>query len=151
MPDAATDRPPTRALSEEECWQRIAAAPFGRIAMAAAGDVDIFPVNHRVDDGTIVFRTSAGTKLLELTIHERVAFEVDGYTDTDAFSVVVKGHAAQLDHSWDIEHAERLGVQPWAPEVKDRWVRITPTEVHGRTFLRGGPGTIEDPTQSSTD
>jgi hypothetical protein len=30
-------------------------------------------------------------------------------------------------------------------------VRITPTEVHGRMFRRGASGTIEDPTQSSSD
>jgi nitroimidazol reductase NimA-like FMN-containing flavoprotein (pyridoxamine 5'-phosphate oxidase superfamily) len=149
--DQADDRPPTRALTEEECWERITAAPYGRIAVGAAGEIDIFPVNHGVDEGTIVFRTSAGTKLLELTIHEHVAFEVDGHSDADAFSVVVKGRAEQFEHSWDVEQAERLGIQPWAPEVKDRWVRITPTEVHGRAFLRGGPGTVADPTQSSTD
>lgn len=151
MSDRAADRPPTRPLDEAECWERIAAAPYGRIAVGAAGEIDIFPVNHGVDNGTIVFRTAAGTKLLELTIHEKIAFEVDGHTDTDAFSVVVKGRAEEFEHSWDVEQAERLGIQPWAPEVKDRWVRITPTEVHGRTFQRGGPGTVEDPTQSSTD
>ncbi|MGR0318517.1 pyridoxamine 5'-phosphate oxidase family protein [Agromyces sp. ZXT2-3] len=134
-------RPPTEQLGEEECWKRIEAAPFGRIAVFAAGEVDIFPVNHVVDrDGVdgpaIVFRTSAGTKLLELTIHSRVAFEVDGYTDESAYSVVVKGEARQLERQSEIEHAETLGVRPWAPESKDRWVRIQPAEVRGRQFLR---------------
>ncbi|WP_353815114.1 pyridoxamine 5'-phosphate oxidase family protein [Agromyces sp. SYSU T00266] len=134
-------RPPTQHLSEEECWKRIEAAPFGRIAVFAAGEVDIFPVNHVVDrdgpDGpAIVFRTAAGTKLLELTIHSHVAFEVDGYTDEDAFSVVAKGEARQLERQSEIEHAETLGVHPWAPEPKDRWVRIQPTDVRGREFRR---------------
>ncbi|GAA1058842.1 pyridoxamine 5'-phosphate oxidase family protein [Agromyces bracchium] len=134
-------RPPTQQLSEEECWKRIEAAPFGRIAVFAAGEVDIFPINHMVDrDGpdapALVFRTAAGTKLLELTIHSHIAFEVDGYTDADAFSVVVKGEARQLERQSEIEHAETLGVHPWAPEEKDRWVRIQPTEVRGREFQR---------------
>ncbi|WP_353826880.1 pyridoxamine 5'-phosphate oxidase family protein [Agromyces sp. SYSU T0242] len=141
MDELDDDRPPTRSLTEEECWARIEAAPFGRIAAHAAGEVDIFPVNHRVDrsgvDGpAIVFRTAAGTKLLELTIHSHVAFQVDGYTDEDAFSVVLKGEAKQLERDSEIEHAETLGVQPWAPEAKDRWVRVQPTEVQGRTFQR---------------
>jgi len=139
--DDVNDRPPTRALTEDECWQRIAEAPFGRVAAAAAGEVDIFPVNHAVDSHgadarTIVFRTSAGTKLLELTIHSGVAFEVDGFTDTDAFSVVVKGTAEEFDRRGEVQAAEKLGVTPWAPEEKTRWVRITPTEVNGRTFTR---------------
>lgn len=139
--DDVNNRPPTRTLTEDECWQHIAEAPLGRIAAAAAGEIDIFPVNHAVDSHgadarTIVFRTSAGTKLLELTIHEGVAFEVDGYTDTDAFSVVVKGTAEEFDRRGEVEAAERLGITPWAPEEKTRWVRITPTEVSGRTFQR---------------
>ncbi len=130
------ERPPTRELSEEECWQRITAAPYGRVAASAAGEIDIFPVNHGVDGRTLVFRTSPGTKLLELTIRHHVAFEVDGYTDADAFSVVVKGEAEEFDSRSEIAEAERLGITPWAPEERTRWVRIMPSEVHGRTFER---------------
>ena len=130
------ERTPTRELSEEECWRHLADAPYGRVAATAAGEIDIFPVNHKVDGRTLVFRTSAGTKLLELTIRNHVAFEVDGYTETDAFSVVVKGIAEEFDHQSEIAAAERLGITPWAPEEKDRWVRITATDVRGRTFER---------------
>ncbi|MFC9560960.1 pyridoxamine 5'-phosphate oxidase family protein [Agromyces sp. NPDC056965] len=137
MDDQLDERPPTRHLTEAECWQRISDAPYGRIAAAAGGEIDIFPVNHVVaDDRTIVFRTSPGTKLLELTIHHHVAFEVDGADDREAFSVVVKGEAVEFDRQSEIAAAERLGVEPWAPETKDRWVRITPAEVHGRQFER---------------
>ena len=136
MSDHVDGRTPTRHLSEEECWQRLAEAPYGRVAMSAAGEVDVFPVNHAVDNRTIVFRTSAGTKLLELTIHDRVAFQIDGFTDTEAFSVVIKGVAQEFDRQGEVYQAETLGVTPWAPEEKDRWVRITPTEVHGRLFER---------------
>lgn len=124
----------TRRLDEDECWQRIEDAPYGRIAAAAAGHVDIFPINHRVDGRSIVFRTAAGTKLLELTIHSSIAFEVDGFTGEEAFSVVVKGTAEEFDRDAEVITAERLGVRPWAPEEKDRWVRILPTSVDGRAF-----------------
>lgn len=128
------ERPPMRHLDADECWQRIGDAPYGRIATGAAGQIDIFPVNHAVDHETIVFRTAPGTKLLELTIRQNVAFEVDGYSDRGAFSVVVKGSAIELDHDADIERAEALGIEPWAPDVKDRWVRIVPSTVEGRAF-----------------
>ena len=145
MDEQDDDRPPTRHLEEDECWRLIEAAPFGRVAAAAAGEVDIFPVNHKVDrDGVdgpaIVFRTAPGTKLIELTIHANVAFQVDGYDDEEAYSIVVKGEARQLERSTEIEHAETLGVTPWAPEEKPRWVRIQPTDVHGRAFLRRRTG-----------
>lgn len=127
-------RAPTRALEEDDCWRRIAAAPYGRVVTHAGDEVDIFPVNHRVDGHTIVFRTAAGTKLLELTIHGNIAFQVDGREGGEAYSVVVKGTAEQLETTPEIEAAESLGVRPWAPEPKDRWVRITPHAVSGRAF-----------------
>ena len=132
--DVVDGRAPTRILSEDECWQRIREAPYGRIAASAAGEIDIFPVNHRVDGASIVFRTAPGTKLLELTIHHHVAFQVDGFTDVDAFSVVVKGEAEEFDRQGEVAGAERLGVTPWAPGEKDRWVRITPSDIQGRMF-----------------
>ncbi|MFL2002296.1 pyridoxamine 5'-phosphate oxidase family protein [Microbacterium sp. A1-JK] len=124
----------TRPLSEEECWQVLADAPYGRIAVSVAEEIDIYPVNHLVVERAIVFRTSPGTKLLEVTIHRSVAFEVDGFDRDEAFSVVVKGDAAEIERSAEIEALERRGLQSWAPEVKDRWVRITPRAVSGRVF-----------------
>ena len=41
--DVVDGRAPTRLLSEEECWQRIREAPYGRIAVTAAGEIDVFP------------------------------------------------------------------------------------------------------------
>ena len=128
------ERSPTRQLTEDECWDRLARAPYGRIACGAAGEIDIFPINHKTDGRTIIFRTSAGTKLLELTIRESVAFEIDGYDEHEAFSVVVKGRAHEFDPDTDVLAAKRLGVHPWAPEEKDRWVRIDASEVRGRVF-----------------
>lgn len=129
-------REPTRVLTEDECWKIVREAPYGRIAAGAAGEIDIFPINHAVDGPVLVFRTLPGTKLLELTIRSQIAFEVDGYTDDEAYSVVIKGRAEEFDHSIEVESAERLGLEPWAPEPKDRWVRITPTSIEGRWFER---------------
>ena len=127
-------RPLAREMRSAECWERIARAPYGRIATTAAGEIDIFPVNHGVDRFSIVFRTALGTKLLELTINRRVVFEVDGIDGDEAFSVVVKGEAEQFDQPADVARAEELGITTWAPGQKDRWVRITPRDIQGRAF-----------------
>lgn len=136
MSEEVDERNPTRHLSDEECWQRLREAPYGRVALAVAGEVDIFPVNHKLDGSSIVFRTAPGTKLLELTIRDHVAFQVDGFTEREAFSVVAKGTAREFDRQGEVAAAERLGIEPWAPEQKDRWVRIDVTELHGRWFER---------------
>lgn len=125
---------PVRELDEAECWDRVAAAPFGRLALSVFDDVDIVPVNAVLSDGHLYFRTAPGAKLAELTANPRVAFEVDGYDDRTAFSVVVKGTAERLERQADIDAADRLPLTPWSPTLKYRWVRIRPDAVSGREF-----------------
>lgn len=123
-------------LTEADCWTLLAGAEVGRLAVAVAGEVDIFPVNYVVDDRTVVFRTAAGTKLAEVVISGTVAFEVDGY-DRDqgrAWSVVCKGRATHLDTFAEIYRAEALPLVPWHPSPKDQFVRIRPRTVTGRRF-----------------
>jgi nitroimidazol reductase NimA-like FMN-containing flavoprotein (pyridoxamine 5'-phosphate oxidase superfamily) len=128
---------PITELSTERCWALLEANPMGRLAAAAAGEVDIFPINYIVDAGTLVFRTAPGTKLVELTIHSSVALEIDGYSETEAWSVVVKGRAAAVESRREADALERLPLTPWIPTPKFVFVRITPTEVSGRRFVRG--------------
>ncbi len=123
-------------LSQEECWAKLSTNSLGRLATAVASDVDIFPVNYYADGETLLLRTAPGTKLLELTIHHEVAFEIDGYTDDEAWSVIVKGVAAQLESQSEIEEADRQPLTPWIPTLKYRYVRITPVTISGRHFRR---------------
>jgi nitroimidazol reductase NimA-like FMN-containing flavoprotein (pyridoxamine 5'-phosphate oxidase superfamily) len=128
---------PVRELDEQECWDRVAAAPFGRLALSVMDDVDIVPVNAVLSEGDLYFRTAPGSKLAELAANPRVAFEVDGYDDETAFSVVVKGTAERLERQADIDAADTLPLTPWIPTLKYRWVRIRPDAVSGRAFRRG--------------
>lgn len=134
MTDATTDA--VTALDERECWELLQIAPLGRIALAAAGEIDIFPLNFVVHAGCLWFRTAPGTKLLELTVHPEVALEIDGWDEGEAYSVVVKGVAERLERASEIAEAESLGLVPWVPTLKYRWVRIHPSSVTGRRFRR---------------
>jgi len=133
-----TDAAPVIALSESECRALLRANQLGRIALAAAGEVDIFPVNYVVDDDDrIVFRTAPGTKLAELVIRPSVAFEIDGVIDGELFSVIVKGDAAMVEGAAEIAEVERLPLRTWVPTLKEHFVRITPAWVTGRRFAPG--------------
>jgi len=123
-------------LTPDECWVQLAQETLGRIAVSAVGAVDIFPVNYVVDGHTLLFRTAPGTKLLELAINDRVAFEVDGHSDDQAWSIVVKGRAERVERQSEIDAAEQLGLEPWIPTLKYRWVRIHADDVTGRGFTR---------------
>jgi len=129
---------PITELGEAECWRRLSEAEVGRLALAPAGEVDVFPVNFVISKGALYFRTAPGSKLLELSVNPDVAFEIDGWDERSAFSVVLKGVAERLESQTEIDEADLLPLAPWAPTLKYRWVRINPTSVSGRSFVRGG-------------
>lgn len=125
---------PVRILSEDECWELLLSSSFGRLAAAVADDIEIFPLNFVAADKRLLFRTAEGTKLLALTVNNRVALETDAIGRADAWSVVVKGIARVLDTQAEIEAANALPLRPLVPTLKYIWVEITPTEVSGRRF-----------------
>ena len=124
-------------LDVDDCWALLERGALGRLALTTAGVVDIFPVNYAVDGRRILFKTSEGTKLAELTVHDQVAFEIDGADDQTAWSVVVKGIARTLERRMDLDRAEQRRLVSWLPTVKTRLVEIDPLEVTGRAFVRG--------------
>jgi nitroimidazol reductase NimA-like FMN-containing flavoprotein (pyridoxamine 5'-phosphate oxidase superfamily) len=131
------DDSPVEVLSEKDSWDLLQAHTLGRIATSAAGIVDIFPVNYYADGTSILFRTAPGSKLVELTVNDDVAFELDGYTEREAWSVIVKGTARALDRDSEIETADAIPLKSWLPTLKSAYVRITPHSITGRRFQRG--------------
>ncbi|GAB3142884.1 pyridoxamine 5'-phosphate oxidase family protein [Marisediminicola antarctica] len=123
-------------LGEEERWQLLRHNSLARLALSAAGEIDIFPVNYYADGETLLLRTAPGTKLLELTVNSHVAVEIDGFTDEDAWSVVVKGTARRLERQAEIDEADQTPLVPWIPTLKYIYVRITPAAITGRRFER---------------
>lgn len=128
---------PIVVLSDAESWERLATHTVGRIVTRVRDVVDIFPVNYAVDGESIVLRTAEGSKLVELVISEDVLFEVDDHTDSDAWSVIVRGKARRLEREAEIAAAEALPLKPMVPSVKRNYVRIEPVSVSGRYFSFG--------------
>jgi nitroimidazol reductase NimA-like FMN-containing flavoprotein (pyridoxamine 5'-phosphate oxidase superfamily) len=123
-------------LEPPACWSLLREADVGRLAVAIDNHPDIFPVNFVVDHASIVFRTAEGTKLAAAVLGSSVAFEVDGYDAAagDAWSVVVKGRAHEIELMQDVFDALDLPLFPWHASPKPRFVRIDPAEVTGRRF-----------------
>jgi uncharacterized protein len=132
---------PMIELDEAECWSLLHQHDLGRLAVSVGREPDIFPINYAVDaepaQQAIVFRTAPGTKLMAAVLGRSVAFEIDGWerASGEAWSVVVKGVAVQLERVHDIVHAEALPLFPWHHSYKPDFVRIDPTEVTGRRFV----------------
>lgn len=124
-------------LTDEQCWERLEQQQLGRLVTHVGEVFDIFPVNYVVDGQSIVFRTAEGSKLTELSINDAVLFEADRYTEQDAWSVVVRGHARRLDTSSEVAAADTLPLKPWIPTLKYNYVRIEAASLSGRQFRRG--------------
>ena len=130
-------------LEHHECWALLRTVSVGRLAVLVDGRPDIFPVNYIVDSGTLVFRTSQGTKLSAASGDAPVAVEADGVDPETglAWSVVIKGTAALVKSTEDVLETSRLYLFPWQSGRKDAFVRITPDSVTGRRFQVTDPMT----------
>ncbi|WP_235965812.1 pyridoxamine 5'-phosphate oxidase family protein [Herbidospora solisilvae] len=119
-----------RTLTADECLALIAPGGVGRIAFTGAHGPAILPVNYRLDDGRIVFRTRTGgamdddlrTNIDDLEIV--VAFEVDAIDPErqEGWSVLVQGPC---------RHAAGEPGGSWV-EGRDHLITIRPQRVTGR-------------------
>ncbi len=145
-----TDHLGTTVLDTESCIELLRGQTVGRLAVSIREHPDIFPLNYVVDRGGIVFRTAEGTKLAAAVLGRGVAFEVDGLdpAGNSAWSVVVKGHAVEIERMDDLLDALDLPLFPWHASPKHRFVRIEPVEITGRSFDVVAPSVWADPVRT---
>ena len=126
----------TEILGEPACWERLRKSSIGRLGVVQDDQPAIYPVNYLVDGTSILFRTAPESKIAGAPRLERVAFEIDGFEPRqgDAWSVLIKGYARQLDSSAEIDRADELPLFPWVTADRSAWIRIVPVEVTGRRF-----------------
>lgn len=133
--------PPVEDLPSGSCWELLDSAVVGRLAVVIEDHPDIFPVNFVVDDGTVVFRTAAGTKLAGALANTPVALEADGYdaATEQAWSVVLRGRAEGIRRPQAVADAGSLALFPWQQGSKEHFVRIHPMNLSGRRFTVAKP------------
>ena len=122
-------------LEANACWALLRSHEVGRLAVSIDDRPEIFPINYVVDHGTVVFRTTEGTKLAG-AVQRDVAFEADGYEPEtgEAWSVVVKGRAEEISRGQELLDTADLPLFPWHAAPKQRFVRIVAAEITGRRF-----------------
>ncbi len=125
-------------LGPNACDEYLATTPVGRLAFVHDGEVQIFPVNYRWHRGTVVFRTATGAKLDAAAMLRSVAFEIDGWDANTAtgWSVLVTGVAEEVESEDEVSELAGLDLRPWAgPRGRDRWMRIRPESITGRSIV----------------
>ncbi|MGW3045329.1 pyridoxamine 5'-phosphate oxidase family protein, partial [Kitasatospora sp. NPDC001159] len=117
----------------------------GRVILTAPRGLVALPVNYRVLDATILYRTAEDGTLARAAGTE-VAFEVDQLDEVFAtgWSVLVNGTVSVVSDeeavSWFEQHTDP---GPWAGGARDTWMRIRPTGISGRIILPEGPPIID--------
>ncbi len=131
-------------LEEAECLRLIAPGGIGRLVFAGRFDLTVLPVNYKLHDGAILFRTtqhgSTDEDLRTGIAHAeyRVAFEVDEFDQQarEGWSVLIQGPAHHLDSEAERAEAAAAGVVPWPDGVREHYIRITPARITGRRIRR---------------
>jgi uncharacterized protein len=134
-------------LSPARCWELLASTPVGRLGVLNDSAPEIYPVNHVVEGGSVVFRTDPGSKLRGLLRSPAVCFEVDGVDPVDAtgWSVLVKGRAVEVRDPDELRRLATLPLRYWTLGDKAHWIRVVAAEVSGRRIWhRTGPGSSRD-------
>lgn len=127
-------------LDETECLRLISAGGVGRIAYSGTFDLTVLPVNYKLYDGDIVFRTSqeggTGEDLRTgiAAAEYRVAFEIDDIDETarEGWSVLIQGPAHHVDSAEERAEVAQAGVEPWPAGEREHFIRIRPVRITGR-------------------
>ncbi|MEV0378776.1 pyridoxamine 5'-phosphate oxidase family protein [Nonomuraea sp. NPDC050643] len=143
-PTGAAARPLPQSLDEDECLRLLEPGGVGRIGFEGRFGLTVLPVNFRVSDGAIVFRTQHGGSTDEdlrtgtRDVEYMVAFEVDRIDEPErgGWSVLVQG---SLHHVTEDERAEAAatGVEPWAGGEREQYLKIVPFRLTGRRIKPG--------------
>ena len=122
----------TTVLDGAACWRHLDREGIGRLAVSVGDGVDIFPLNYLCSHGRLYFRSAPGTKIVELTQHPRVAFEVDGRTMRTRWSIVVRGTVRRLGSDPEILRSGVETLRSWQPGEKFNYFEIQPEQITGR-------------------
>jgi hypothetical protein len=141
----APNEPFLDRLDEAECLRLIAPGGIGRIVYMGRYGLTVLPVNYKLHQGSILFRTGqdspTGEDLQTGIAHAeyQVAFEIDDIDPTahEGWSVLIHGPAHQMTTDSERALVEESGVEPWGPGPKELAIRITPDRIAGRRLRQG--------------
>lgn len=136
-------RPGGRVLEEmddAESLRLISPGGVGRIAYTGRFGPTVLPVNYRLYEGTIVFRTAQDSPTDEdlrtgiAHAEYKVAFEIDDFSldQREGWSVLIQGGAHHVDSDVERVAVLQAGVEAWPEGEREHFIRITPTRITGR-------------------
>jgi nitroimidazol reductase NimA-like FMN-containing flavoprotein (pyridoxamine 5'-phosphate oxidase superfamily) len=143
-PGPQCEQPVLEQLDEAECLRLITPGGIGRIAFSGRYGPTVLPVNYRLHQGTIVFRTAHDSPTDEDlrtgigNAEYKVAFEIDDFDSVMrvGWSVLIQGPAHHVDSEAERASVSAAGVEPWPGGDRELFLRIMPTRITGRRIRR---------------
>jgi len=139
-PGRAGPYPHLDVLSREECETQLGGGGVGRFVFASGRGPVALPVNFRLLDGDIVFRTRThGSLRAAVAGDSRVGFEVDRIDEamSEGWSVLISGRARLVDDPEDLARISQLGIEPWPGGDRQAIIRIDTETISGRRIRQG--------------
>jgi nitroimidazol reductase NimA-like FMN-containing flavoprotein (pyridoxamine 5'-phosphate oxidase superfamily) len=127
-------RSPLEPMADAECRRLLGRGGVGRVVFVDDRGPVALPVNFRMVDGDIVFRTEALTTIAAVAGDPAVSFEVDRIDDAMAagWSILATGTARRVDDPAELSKFAGVGIEPWADGERDVLLRLTPRVISGR-------------------
>lgn len=121
-------------LERSECLELLASKQVGRVAWCGGSGPQVLPVNYTVVDCGILFRTSPYSQIEKSLYETRAAFQVDEIDDflEAGWSVLVVGSPSYVSDPSDTPQNLKDRPEPWAPGVRNLYIRIEPESITGR-------------------
>ncbi|MEV1178323.1 pyridoxamine 5'-phosphate oxidase family protein [Nonomuraea sp. NPDC049784] len=138
-PGPAAAGPVLEVLDPEECLRLVAPGGIGRVAFNGQDGPTVLPVNYKLHEGAIVFRTAYGGPMdqdlrtgLE-GVDIKIGFQVDRIDEArrEGWSVLINGPAHHVPQD-EVEKVTEADVTPWAGGERHLYIRIVPHQITGR-------------------
>jgi nitroimidazol reductase NimA-like FMN-containing flavoprotein (pyridoxamine 5'-phosphate oxidase superfamily) len=132
-----------RALADGEALRLLGSVTLGRISFTHDALPAILPVNHIVDEGSVIVRGHRGMDaVLQEAAGKVVAYSADVIDPATyvGWSVTLTGQAEIVDDPEEIARYPQI-VRPWRAHEERFVVRIEPVVVTGFELLEPGEQT----------
>lgn len=136
----AGDRRVAVALDRREAVTLLGTAAVGRLVFTFRALPEVFPVNFRLFEGSVVVRLADSSHALQGALDAVVAFQVDDIdvATRTGWSVTVVGHSSEILDPAERDRVLALPLVAWADGSRDRLVRIPLDRVTGRRLTAAG-------------
>jgi nitroimidazol reductase NimA-like FMN-containing flavoprotein (pyridoxamine 5'-phosphate oxidase superfamily) len=134
----------TESMNEAECLRLLGTGRLGRLVYSSRYGPMALPVEYRLHEGSIVFRTAEDTftdeDLRTGIAHAEydVAFEIDqiDLETRQGWTVLVRGSAHHVDTDAERASIISAGVEPWIEGEPEHVIRINPARLWGHRISR---------------